>query len=197
MWKTQIPWRRPWPSAPAREVRALEFREQGRVRDRSQPRHRSRLRRGLRESACEDRGRQLRGQRRRGEGDVQPHRGLRVPGSGDEVRRFDRARMRKGRRADREGTGFRSENKVVFVTGASRGIGRACAVAFARAHAKTVAVNYAGNDAAAKETCSLIEASGSRAQAMKFDVSIAHECAKAVEQIAKEQGSDRRTRSCS
>ena len=81
------------------------------------------------------------------------------------------------------------ENKVVFVTGGSRGIGRACAVAFANAKAKVVAINYAGNDAAAQETCGLIEKAGSRAVSLKFDVSKAEECAKAVDQIVKDHGS--------
>jgi 3-oxoacyl-[acyl-carrier protein] reductase len=80
------------------------------------------------------------------------------------------------------------ENKTVLVTGASRGIGRACAVSFAKARAKAVVVSYAGNDAAAKETCALIESAGSHAHALKFDVSRGDECAKAVEQIAKDHG---------
>lgn len=80
------------------------------------------------------------------------------------------------------------ENKVVFVTGASRGIGRACAVAFARARAKSVVVNYAGNEAAAKETCGLVEGAGARALPMKFDVASPAECSRAVEAVVKEHG---------
>ncbi len=81
------------------------------------------------------------------------------------------------------------DNKVVFVTGGSRGIGRACAVAFAKARAKAVVINYAGNDDAAKQTCGLVESAGSRAHAMKFDVSRADECAKAIDQVVKDHGS--------
>ncbi len=81
------------------------------------------------------------------------------------------------------------DNKVVFVTGGSRGIGRACAVAFAKAKARAVVINYAGNDAAAKETCGLIEAAGARSFAMKFDVAIPAECARAVDAIVKDHGS--------
>ena len=42
-------------------------------------------------------------------------------------------------------------NKIVLITGASRGIGRECAVQFAEAGAK-VAVHYVSNEAAADET---------------------------------------------
>jgi 3-oxoacyl-[acyl-carrier protein] reductase len=50
-------------------------------------------------------------------------------------------------------------NKVVLVTGASRGIGRACAIQFARAGAK-VAVHYNQNQQAAQETVSMLDGVG-------------------------------------
>jgi 3-oxoacyl-[acyl-carrier protein] reductase len=50
-------------------------------------------------------------------------------------------------------------NKVVLVTGASRGIGRACAIQFARAGAK-VAVHYNQNPQAAQETLSMLAGDG-------------------------------------
>jgi 3-oxoacyl-[acyl-carrier protein] reductase len=50
-------------------------------------------------------------------------------------------------------------NKVVLVTGASRGIGRACAIQFARAGAK-VAVHYNQNSQAAQETLSMLAGDG-------------------------------------
>jgi 3-oxoacyl-[acyl-carrier protein] reductase len=50
-------------------------------------------------------------------------------------------------------------NKVVLVTGASRGIGRACAIQFARAGAK-VAVHYNRNPQAAEETLSMMQGDG-------------------------------------
>jgi 3-oxoacyl-[acyl-carrier protein] reductase len=56
--------------------------------------------------------------------------------------------------------------KVVLVTGGSRGIGRACAVAFGKAGA-TVVLTYAGNEAAA---AAAVAASGPNARSMKFDV---------------------------
>ena len=61
------------------------------------------------------------------------------------------------------------EGKTALVTGASRGIGRAVAVALAAAGAK-VAVNYAGNDAAAEETKAAIEAAGGTAILLKADI---------------------------
>ncbi len=61
------------------------------------------------------------------------------------------------------------EGKTALVTGASRGIGRAVAVALAAAGAK-VAVNYAGNDAAAEETKAAIEAVGGTAILVKADI---------------------------
>ncbi len=59
--------------------------------------------------------------------------------------------------------------RVAVVTGASRGIGRAVAVALAAQGAKVV-VNYHRNDAAAGETVAAIGGAGGEAVAMRFDV---------------------------
>lgn len=59
--------------------------------------------------------------------------------------------------------------KSALVTGASRGIGRAIAVALAKAGAD-VAVNYAGSEAAAAETVKAIEALGRKAILVKANV---------------------------
>ena len=56
--------------------------------------------------------------------------------------------------------------KVAIVTGGGRGIGSAIARALGRQGASVV-VNYANNDAAAKETVAAVEAEGSRALAVK------------------------------
>ena len=80
------------------------------------------------------------------------------------------------------------KDKVVLVTGGSRGIGRAIAVAFAKAGAATVIISYAGNEAAANETLGLIQAAGSKGEATKFDVSDTEACANAVDSIVKAHG---------
>lgn len=59
--------------------------------------------------------------------------------------------------------------KVALVTGGSRGIGRAICLALGRAGAHVV-VNYAGNEAAARETVESIVAGGGKAEALQFDV---------------------------
>ncbi|WP_274361518.1 3-oxoacyl-[acyl-carrier-protein] reductase [Paenibacillus thermotolerans] len=61
------------------------------------------------------------------------------------------------------------EGKTALVTGASRGIGRAIALELAGAGAD-VAVNYAGNEAAAQEVVAAIEAMGRKAFAIKANV---------------------------
>ena len=57
--------------------------------------------------------------------------------------------------------------KVALVTGASRGIGRACALELARA-GYDIAVNFAGNVEAANKTVEDIKALGVDAQAFLF-----------------------------
>ncbi|WP_199617889.1 3-oxoacyl-[acyl-carrier-protein] reductase [Paenibacillus alkalitolerans] len=61
------------------------------------------------------------------------------------------------------------EGKSALVTGASRGIGRAIALELAASGAD-VAVNYAGNEAAAHEVVAAIEAMGRRAFAIRANV---------------------------
>ena len=65
--------------------------------------------------------------------------------------------------------------KCALVTGASRGIGRAIAVALAKAGAD-VAINYAGNEEAAKQTENLCAAYGVNTLVIKADVANAEEC---------------------
>jgi 3-oxoacyl-[acyl-carrier protein] reductase len=77
--------------------------------------------------------------------------------------------------------------KVALVTGGSRGIGRACAVALARAGA-TVILTYAGNEAAANEAVALVEKAGGKAKALRFDVADTKACTDAVDGVMKEHG---------
>jgi 3-oxoacyl-[acyl-carrier protein] reductase len=79
------------------------------------------------------------------------------------------------------------DGKVALVTGASRGIGRAIAVAFGTLGA-TVVVNYAGNEVAAAETLRLIEAAGGKGKLARFDVSDFTAVQDAVKALEKELG---------
>jgi 3-oxoacyl-[acyl-carrier protein] reductase len=79
------------------------------------------------------------------------------------------------------------EGKVVLVTGASRGIGRAVAEAFGRGGA-TVVVNYAGNEAAARESAAAVEAAGGAAILSRFDVADPDAVRQAVEGVVSEHG---------
>jgi 3-oxoacyl-[acyl-carrier protein] reductase len=63
-----------------------------------------------------------------------------------------------------------SESRVALVTGGSRGIGRAIALALARDAKYAVAVNYVRNESAAKEVTDAIAAGGGRAVAVRGDV---------------------------
>ena len=77
--------------------------------------------------------------------------------------------------------------KVALVTGASRGIGRAIAVALAREGAD-VAVNCLTREEEAKKTCSLVEGQGRRALPVRADVSKSPEVAQMVKTVQKELG---------
>jgi 3-oxoacyl-[acyl-carrier protein] reductase len=60
--------------------------------------------------------------------------------------------------------------KWALITGASRGIGRAIALDLARVHGLSIIVNYASNEAAAREVAGLVRASGAEAHLAAFDV---------------------------
>ena len=76
---------------------------------------------------------------------------------------------------------------IALVTGASRGIGRAIAVALAREGAD-VAVNYLTRQAEAREVCGEIEGMGRRAAMLAADVSIGIEVAAMARHIEQQLG---------
>lgn len=79
------------------------------------------------------------------------------------------------------------ENKVALITGASRGIGRACAMALAKAGLDVV-VNYAGNEEAANKAVEDIKALGVNAVAKKFNVADKEAVEAAIKEIMEEFG---------
>ncbi|MCL2060562.1 MAG: glucose 1-dehydrogenase [Oscillospiraceae bacterium] len=72
----------------------------------------------------------------------------------------------------------------VLVTGASAGIGRLTAVAFAKKGAN-VAINYNRSESGAAETLRLVEAEGARGYTVRGDVSVESEAARLVDESAK------------
>ncbi len=74
---------------------------------------------------------------------------------------------------------------VALVTGASRGIGRACALALAEAGCD-VAVHYATREDAAKEVAERIRALGRRAIAVQADIGVEAEVKEVFRQIRTE-----------
>jgi 3-oxoacyl-[acyl-carrier protein] reductase len=78
--------------------------------------------------------------------------------------------------------------KIALVTGGSRGIGRAAAVALAKAGAD-VAVNFNRRAAEAQAVCVEVKAGGRRALTVKADVSKPAEVARLVEAVEKGLGS--------
>jgi 3-oxoacyl-[acyl-carrier protein] reductase len=79
------------------------------------------------------------------------------------------------------------QDKVALVTGGSRGIGRATALALAKAGAR-VAVNYKTRAADAEAVCAEIRSQGGPAVAVQADVSIAAEVAEMVRQVESQLG---------
>ena len=74
------------------------------------------------------------------------------------------------------------KDQIALVTGASRGIGRACVLELSRAGAYVV-INYRGNQAAAEESLGAVAAQGGRGEIVAFDVADEGQIDEAVKNI--------------
>ncbi len=79
------------------------------------------------------------------------------------------------------------DGKTALVTGASRGLGRAIALALAGAGAD-VALNYRERDSEAQEVCRQVVKMGRRALAVRADVSLSDEVTRLVRTVEAELG---------
>jgi len=79
---------------------------------------------------------------------------------------------------------FDLTGKIALVTGGSRGIGRAAAIALGQQGAYVV-VNYVSNEAAAREVAEHIEKAGGKAEIAQFDVGNGESAEKAIAELAK------------
>lgn len=82
---------------------------------------------------------------------------------------------------------FRLDGKVAVVTGGSRGIGRATAMALA-AQGATVVVTYVRGEAEARAVVAAIEEKGGKAEALAFDVGDMAAAEAAIADVAKRHG---------
>ena len=79
------------------------------------------------------------------------------------------------------------EGKVALVTGASRGIGKAIAIALAKKGAMVI-VNYGGSAQAARETVEEIESLGGKAQELQCDVADYEACGEMIKTVLEKYG---------
>ena len=78
------------------------------------------------------------------------------------------------------------KGEMALVTGGSRGIGKACALALAREGAEVI-VNYVSNEKAASQVCEEIQAFGGVASPLKFDVGNPKETQEALQLLQKDK----------
>ncbi len=77
--------------------------------------------------------------------------------------------------------------KTVLITGASRGIGKACALAFAK-EGYNIAINYNSNDAAANQVKDEITAMGVKCETYRCDVSDSTQVRAMIDKICEDFG---------
>ncbi len=82
---------------------------------------------------------------------------------------------------------MRFKDKVVLITGSSRGVGRATALEFAKEGA-TVVINYSSSEDKANSLVNEIEGLGLKAIAIKCDVSVEDQVKRMVEEIISKYG---------
>src|SRR4051812_3383915 len=80
-------------------------------------------------------------------------------------------------------------NAVVLITGSSRGIGRGIALELARRGRHALAINYVGNEAAARECAELCRAAGApRVEIVQGDVAKSDDREKMMEFVREKFG---------
>jgi len=79
------------------------------------------------------------------------------------------------------------QGRTALVTGGSRGIGRAIAIALGARGAQVI-VNYASNEQAARDTATAVEAAGGTATISGFDVANSTAVTDAIKALGKEHG---------
>src|SRR3989344_2628850 len=82
---------------------------------------------------------------------------------------------------------MRFKNKVVLITGSSRGIGRATAIAFAKEGAKVI-INYVKNKEAGEKTVGEIKNLGTEAIAIQADIASESDVKRMVEEAVQKFG---------
>ena len=80
-----------------------------------------------------------------------------------------------------------NEDKKVLVTGASGGIGRACAVEAAKA-GYYVICHYNGSKGKAEETLAQIEAAGGKGELIQFNISDREDCKVKLDEMTAKHG---------